>query len=90
MLVLDGAGATHARAAVRRWLEARPGAETRTVSVQSSTATLLALTTEEVARPQRAIDSRSLRRLLDDVRGYLSIYDGEPDRFVWLGPPDAL
>ena len=90
VLMLDGAGATHGRAAVRRWLEARPGAETRTVSAQSSTAALLALTTEEVARPQRAVSSRSLRRLLADVRGYLSIYDGEPDRFVWLASPDAL
>jgi hypothetical protein len=89
VLVLDGAGATHARAAVRRWLEARPGAETRRASAEGSTATLLALTTEEVARPQRAIGSRALRRLLDDVRGYLSIYEGEPDRFIWLASPDA-
>jgi hypothetical protein len=86
-LLVDARGGTYRRAGVRRWLEARPRVEVRLVHDKDSTAALLGAAI--VRRSSKSSANEALRSLLEDVRAYLALYDGEPDRFAWIASSDS-
>ena len=77
VLLVDAAGSTHRRTGVRRWLASRSGLDVRLVRGADSTAAMLG---RSLPDPESSV---ALRRLIEDVEGYLLSYRGEPDRFVW-------
>lgn len=84
-LVVAAASGVHERPVVARWLRAH-GFRVELARGDESARELLARTGGlPWKRWQRGGPAA---RLADDLRGYLSTYDGEPDRFVWLSSPD--
>lgn len=78
--LLVGRAGVHERPRVARWIRAHRRYRLEVVASSASARDLVAHSGAACGR--RA--SAEALRLIDDLRGYLTIYDGDPDRFVWL------